>query len=85
MAPDCSSSSGSSSFAFEHGVEALDGGDADLGNWVDAAGLQMLDVVKLGEDAAVVRGAEGLELLEGLAAKVAAVDQEEHAAGAGRT
>src|ERR1035437_8847861 len=70
-------------FTFEHGVETLDGGDADLGYWIDAAGLKVLNVIKLSEDAAVVRGAEGLELLESLAAEVAAVHQEQHAAGTG--
>jgi len=69
--------------ALEHGVEPLDGGDADLGHRIDAAGLQVLHVVKLGEDAAVVGCAEGLELLESLSPKIAAIDQEEDAAGTG--
>ena len=39
----------------------------------------MLDVVKLGELAAVVGGDELLELFQGLAAEVGAVDQEQDA------
>ena len=45
----------------------------------------MLDVVKLGEDAAIVGGAECLELLERLAAEVAAIHEEQDAAGRRRT
>ena len=41
----------------------------------------MLDVVELGELAAVVRGGELLELLVGLDAEVGAVDEEEDALG----
>ena len=55
-----------------------------LADWIDAVRLQVLDVVKLGEQAAVVGRAEGLELLEGLAAEVAAVHEEQHAARAGK-
>ena len=43
----------------------------------------MLDVVQLGEAAAVVRGTEVLELLERLLAEVAAVNEEEHPARLG--
>ena len=71
-------------YAFEHGVEALNGADADLGHRIDAAGLQVLHVVKLGEQASIVGSAEGLELFEGLAAEVAAIYQEQHAACAGK-
>ena len=46
---------------------------------IDARGLQVLDVVELGELATLVRGREALELAEGLASQVAAVDEEEHA------
>ena len=81
--PERSSSSGSSLFAAQHGVEALDGGDADAADGVELLRLQVLDVVKLGELAAVVGRDELLELLQGLAAEVAAVDEEEDAARAG--
>jgi len=40
----------------QHGVKALDGGDADAADAVELRGLQVLDVVKLGELAAVVEG-----------------------------
>ena len=43
----------------------------------------MLDVVKLGEHAAVVRRAEGLELFERLTAEVAAVHKEQDAVAPG--
>src|SRR5438093_1999231 len=46
-------------------------------------GLQVLDVVKLGELAAVVGCDELLEFFQGLVAEVAAVDEEEDAARAG--
>src|SRR5436309_4171507 len=61
----------------QHGVEALDRGDADAADAVELRGLQMLDVVKLGELAAVVGRDELLEFFEGL------VDEEEDAARAG--
>ena len=70
-------------FALEHGEEPLNCRDADLGDGVELVGLHVLDVVKLGELASVVGGDEGLELLEGLAAEVVAVDEEEDAAGIG--
>jgi hypothetical protein len=41
-------------FAAQHGVKALDGGDADAADLVQLRRLQVLDVVKLGELAAVV-------------------------------
>ena len=65
-------------FALEDGVDALDGGDADTADRVDARGLEVLDVVELGEFAFLVRGGESLELAQGLASQVAAVDEEEH-------
>src|SRR5438034_7369153 len=46
-------------------------------------GLQVLDVVMLGELAAVVGRDELLEFFQGLVAEVAAVDEEEDAARAG--
>ncbi len=47
----------------QHGVKALDGGDANAADAVELRGLQVLDVVKLGELAAVVRCDELLELI----------------------
>src|SRR5205809_5542139 len=67
----------------QHGVNALDGGDADAADAVELRGLQVLDVVKLGELAAVVGRDELLEFFQGLVAEVAAVDEEENAARAG--
>src|SRR2546430_11905098 len=67
----------------QHGVKALDGGDADAANAVELRGLQVLNVVKLGELAAVVGRDELLEFFQGLVAEVAAVDEEEDAARAG--
>ena len=64
-------------------VEALDGGDGDAGDGVEAVRGEVLDVVELGELAAVVGRGELLELLQGLAAEVGAVDQEEDAPRAG--
>src|SRR5437764_3070026 len=69
-------------FARPHGVKALDGGDADAADAVELRGLQVLDVVKLGELAAVVGRDELLEFFQGLVAEVAAVDEEEDAARA---
>ena len=68
----------------EHGVEALDGGNADLGHRIDAARLQVLHVLKLREEATVVGRAEGLELLQSLAAEVAAIYRKQHSPGAGK-
>ena len=70
-------------FAAQHGVQALDGGDVHLADIVQDVGLQVLDVVQLGELAPVVGGDELVELLEGLAAQVVAVHQEEHPPGFG--
>ena len=64
--------------AAQHGVEALDGGDAHLADRVQDVGPQPLDVVELTEPAAIVGGDVLLELGEGLAAQVVAVHQEEH-------
>ncbi len=57
----------------QHGVKALDGGDADAADAVELRGLQVLDVVKLGELAAVVGRDELLEFFQGLVAEIAAV------------
>src|SRR5256714_13457455 len=70
-------------FAAKHGVKALDGGDADAADLVELRRLQVLDVVKLGELAAVVGRDELLEFFQSLVAEVAAVDEEEDAARAG--
>src|SRR3954447_3675195 len=67
----------------QDGVEALDGGDADAADLVQLRGLQVLDVVKLGELAAVVARDELLEFFQGLLAEVAAVDEEQNATRAG--
>lgn len=67
----------------ELGVQALDGGDGDLADGIDAAGPEHLDVVEAGELAAVVGGGELLEFVDGLATKVAAIDEEEDAPGTG--
>ncbi len=47
----------------QHGVKALDGGDADAADAVELRGLQVLDVVKLGEFVAIVGRDELLELI----------------------
>src|SRR5947208_1424690 len=70
-------------FAAQHGVKALDGGDADAADAVELRGLQVLDVVKLGEFTSVVGRDELLEFFQGLVAEIAAVDEEEDAARAG--
>src|SRR5947207_15925337 len=67
----------------QHGVKALDVGDADAADAVELGGLQVPDVVKLGELAAVVGRDELPEFFQGLVAEVAAVDEEEDAARAG--
>ena len=54
-----------------------------LADIVQAVLIEVLDVVKLGELAAVVGRDELLELLERLAPEVAAVHQEQHALRAG--
>ncbi len=70
-------------FAAEHGVKALDGADGDARDRVEPVRGEVLDVVELGELAAGVRGDELLELGEGLAAEIGAVDEEEDVARAG--
>src|SRR5438093_3927346 len=66
--------------------KALDGGDEDAADAVELCALQVLDVVKLGELAAVVGRDELLvprRRDQGLVAEVAAVYEEEDAARAG--
>jgi hypothetical protein len=65
-------------FALEHRVEALDGGDDDLGRGPDGVRLEALDVVQLGELAVSVRRAEVGELIFGLPAQVGAVDEKQN-------
>ena len=55
-----------------------------LADRVERVRLQVLDVVQLGELAPVVGRAVLVELLERLAAQVAAIYQEEHAFGFGK-
>ena len=83
----------------QHGVETLDGGDADAADAVELRALQVLDVVKLGELAAVVgrdrshfRANDWVDSLlvrpppdQGLVAEVAALDEEEDARRAGKS
>ena len=64
--------------AGEHRVETLNSGDVHLPDIVEYIGLQMLDVVKLGEFPPVIGGDKLVKLLEGLATQVVTVDQEEH-------
>src|SRR5579864_7344643 len=65
--------------SLQHGVKALDGGDADLADIIQLVRLHPLDVVQLGEETILFRRAELLELGQGLASEVAAVDQEQDA------
>ncbi len=67
----------------ELGIEALDGGDGDLADGIDAAGAEHLDVVEVGEAAPVVGRDVVLKFTDGLAAEIAAVDEEEDALGTG--
>jgi hypothetical protein len=53
-------------FPPQHGVEALDGGDDDLGVGIDAVGVQVLDDVGLVELAARARVGVALVPKEGL-------------------
>ena len=65
--------------SLELGEEALDGGDDDLVDGVVAAGAEVLKVVDLAEEAAVVGWLVVLELALGLGAERFAVDEEEDA------
>lgn len=69
--------------AGELGVKALDGRDGDLADGIDAARSKHLDVVEVRKFAAVVGGGELLEFVNGRAAEVAVVDEEEDALGPG--
>ena len=68
--------------ALQHRVQALDGGDDDLGGRVDGVALEPLDGVERRELARVVRRREVGELVLGLLAEVAAVHEEQDALGA---
>ena len=67
--------------SLQRGVHALDSGDDDLAVTGDVGRGEPLDVVKLGELAVVIAGDERHELLLGLLAQVAGVDEKEDAAG----
>ena len=69
--------------AFELGEEALDGGDDDLVDGIEAGGAEVADVVDFGEELACVGGGVGVELALGLGAEGVAVDEEEDAFEAG--
>ncbi len=69
--------------ALQHGVEALNGGDADSADVVELVRLHVLDVVQLGERTVLLGRDERLELLERLPAEIAAIHQEQHPLGAG--
>ncbi len=69
--------------AFELGEEALDGGDDDLVDGIEAGGAEVADVVDFGEELAGVGGGVGVELALGLGAEGVAVDEEEDALEAG--
>ena len=65
--------------AFEHGVEALNGRDDDLGGGIDGVAFEPLNGVKRRELPRVVGRREIGELVLGLLAEIAAVHQEEDA------
>ena len=67
--------------AFQNGVEALDGGDADMAVAGYAARLEPLHVVEFGKLAVVVIGRVGPELLLCLFAEVAGIDEKEYSFG----
>src|SRR6185437_8846594 len=66
----------------QHGVETLDGGDADLGDRIQLVRLHALDVVKLSERSILIRRYEFLEFSFRLLAKRSAVYKEQNAASA---
>lgn len=70
--------------ASEGGVYTLYGADADPRGGVERVALQALGDVLLGEFEVVVGRGVLLEFLQGLIGEVAAVDQEQYAAGAGK-
>ena len=64
-------------------VEALDGGDGDATGVIDASGAELLDVVELVKEAAVVGCFVGAEFIHGAGAQITAIHQEEDALGFG--
>jgi hypothetical protein len=66
-------------------VPALDFGDANAGDVVEPVRFQVLDVVELGELAAVIGRGVLLEILHGLPAEVPSIDQEKAPGGPRRT
>ncbi len=69
--------------ALQQRVHALDGADDDAGALVEVVALQVLDDVFLAELEVVVGRVVLVEFLLGLPAEVAAIDQKQHAPGAG--
>ena len=63
----------------ELGIQALDGGDGDLGGVGDAGAAEDVDVVVLGEFAAIVGDDELFKFILGIGGEVATVDQEQDA------
>lgn len=60
-------------------IQALDGGDGDLGGVGDAGAAEDVDVVVLGEFAAIVGDDELFKFILGIGGEVATVDQEQDA------
>ncbi len=69
--------------AAQHGVETLNSGDSDAADGVELVPAHLLDVVKLGEFAAIIWRDELLELFQSLVAEISAIDQEQNSAGSG--
>lgn len=61
----------------ELGIQSLDGGDGHLGGVGDAGATEDVDVVVLGEFAAIVRDDELFKFILGIGGEVATVDQEQ--------
>ena len=70
-------------FSLEHGIEALDGADANPGRGVERVGGQALDDILLAEFEVVVGRDVLLKFFESLSPQVAPIHQKEHAPGAG--
>src|ERR1700749_366811 len=68
-------------FTLQHGIKALDGGNANLADRIKLVGLHVLNVVKLGEWTLLIRGFESLKLFERLTAQIVAIYQKENAFG----
>ena len=63
----------------ELGIQALDGGDGDLGGVGDTGAAKDVDVVVLGEFAAIVGDDELFKFILGIGGEVATVDQKQDA------